>query len=283
MIAFRPLAWALAVFTIVAANDAARAQSTVSLYEDHQVKLGSAASFHVSGMHPSHNHTVKWFVRQNSGGCVSAWFAGAVDQTIVSQYFTIPGTFELSCVVTYLDAPGTGGVPIPAPPPESPVCTYTVPTFDDTTILSGLDTDTAYNSQFTVPTNEDLNGATGCWLFFKLWAGGQAVGPYLSATVQERITNKVVDGVAQDDSDWAPPGPDVRFYLGQVSGDAVIADFKHFTVVPPNPAVGDHFTYTQENRVKWTDWCGTVQTKSVGTNNLKFRTTGPNTWQTKRQ
>ncbi len=132
--------------------------------------------------------------------------------------------------------------------------------------------------------DELVGGAHPTKLFFKLMAGGHEVGPYVTGQVQEKITNQMQDGEVGADEPWAPPGADVRFRLVYDPNIGVlIYDFKTFTVDGANPPLGDHHTYTQENRILWTDLCGNPQNSPLGSFDLKATTTGATVWQVKEQ
>jgi hypothetical protein len=158
-------------------------------------------------------------------------------------------------------------------------------------IISGLSTDTDV-SFVGLPPATSTAGYSGTWVIFKIFADGQPVGPYFSGWAQESFTNWInywnVDGVGEDGPDipWAPNGGDARFYLDTTTGDqtgpcALIYDFKVLAAdqkygTLPNGVLA---SYTQDNRVYYTDLKGQTIYCDLGTVNLNTVKTGTSLFQ----
>jgi hypothetical protein len=239
--------------------------------------LGYPITFRLAGTKPGYSITPAWKWQQTDAAGPTWSDIGATTYTTLGTNCGTPGKFDYQCTVTY-----SGGYP-PLPAPETAKISIVVPKPSSFTIVSGLNTDTPVTS--VAPTATSTAGSNGVWVRFKLRAGGVDVGPNtVLYDPQEKITNLVVDGLPQQDKDWAPGAgtSDVRFYLGVFSGNTVITDFKHVMGDAgwDSAFIGETIaTYTQEIRISWKDTSGFPYSVSLGSVNFTIEKTGTDDFQ----
>ena len=276
---------ALAFLSVASSGAKAQGIAVAANQNQNQIEqLGFPTSYVVT---PSSTapYSVSWTWQQTDCNPASS-FRQADDY---GKYnYGIPGTFLLKAVITYQSVSNPNLHPNP-PPPETLTRSVTIspPDISQTTGPSML---TDYCTTKPGPnanpmTPDSLGGQPGNWIFFELTSANKPIGPQLSGlTAQERLTKFTVQGTpTPNDDSWLPSGPDTRFYLGRENDapyNLVICDFKCATPIAPNtyPA-GELATYTQENRVNWTNFNGTVISYSLGSRNWTITgTNNPNQW-----
>lgn len=127
--------------------------------------------------------------------------------------------------------------------------------------------------------NTPVGNGQAVLLVYRVESGGNACGPYLAGTAQERLTNRMVLGVAKPDADWAPAAaaPTFRLFQGQILDE-------HAEELPDTVwnslAVGDVIrSATQELRIVWSDsWGNLYYDQTVGTVEVIHRKTSNIEW-----
>lgn len=251
------------------------ADPTIS-YTPNPPQLGNACFYTISNM-PAGAQPMSYLYefRSNGGTCTSSWMTmSTTDSAYVIE--DMPGTYDVRCTIQYQD----GMCNVVTVVPQTSV---TVPDPSDSVINnkpSCLGVPTLATS--VAPDAQGQNGASGVTVEFAIKAGDMIVGEGLNSnfTVQEKLTNKRILGVAADDTDWVPTGPDWRLYMSET----LIEDFKYVGNSPDGPfgvaAVGDPFyTLTQSLRIQVNDYCGNLKTYPIGSHSFTLTKVSATQWQ----
>jgi hypothetical protein len=257
-------------FTIWTGSNAV-AQTTIALQNPSNGELlGYQGNYSAYGYDLSYPSSFLWELRENDGYTTTSWSTGPSTTANVSLYWSTPGTFDLRLTVTY---GGNSGGPGPGPDVQVRTITISPPTAGD-----AINSYTATNYTNTEPTSTSTAGTQGYYLLFPLLAGSVSVGPYISGTVQEQITNLRVYGVLQPDGGIVPlpaTNNNVLFQTQNISGSIYIADWKYVG----GGMIGTIATYTQELFFTWIDSSGNSHRISLGSTDYSTVGLTATTWE----
>ena len=295
-----------------ASNSRAQINLVTGQDPDQQEQLGFVTSYSAKPSYSDYPPSLVWSWRQTDCGAdpenqnlvgpiqttTSAWMpsSGTIE-------FTIPGQFEIRCVVTY----GSVSRPPPNPlppgyknPPDPDMFIYPVTIKPpEVASIQGDNVPGPYYQVNNPPTGTSqpreaasLGGIPGCWIYFVLKSNGKRIGTGFGCQPQEQLTQwaplisappmTYLDPPYNDE--WRPNNPSAtkqvnidpstQFVYDTVPGQGVrdyaICDFKSASrlVYPDNSTItGKLLTCIQENRLLWTDFNQGKHYKYLGKNN----------------